>query len=148
MEKEKKEFSVTDKRKFDDKGNLKEKFKGSKKTKPTEKKESTAKKKSTTQPSQKKPEETFKQKIPLTQEFSTFILSLSSSAYIYLGILEDPVNKEKKVNLEGAKQMIDIIRMLKEKTKGNLTPTEEQLIDSLIYELQMQYLSKSNIIKT
>jgi flagellar basal body-associated protein FliL len=148
MEKEKKEFNVSDKRKFDEKGNLKEQFKEDKKTKPAEKKASTAKKKSTTQSSQKKPKENFKQKVPLTQEFSTFILSLSSSAYIYLGILEDPVNKEKKVNLESAKQMIDIIAMLKEKTKGNLTPNEQQLLDSILYELQMQYLSKSNIIKS
>jgi hypothetical protein len=148
MEKKKKKFTITDKRKFDEKGNLKKEFAESKKTAASEKKENkTEKKSAAAQTGQKKSENTSRQKEPVPQDFSTFILSLSTSTYIYLGILEDPVRKEKKVNLEAATQMIDILAMLKEKTKGNLASNEEQLLDSILYELQMQFLKKSNAIK-
>jgi hypothetical protein len=149
MEKKKKKFNITDKRKFDEKGNLKKEFLENKQTATSERKENkTEKKSATAQTGQKKSENTFQQKAPIPQDFSTFILSLSTNAYIYLGILEDPLRKEKKVNLEAAIHVIDIIAMLKEKTKGNLAPNEEQLLDSILYELRMQYLKKSNAIKT
>lgn len=72
--------------------------------------------------------------------FSTFILSLSTSALVHLAELPDPVSNEKKVNLQLAKQTIAIIEMLQEKTRGNLTQDEEQLIEDLLYDLRLKYV--------
>lgn len=80
----------------------------------------------------------------LTLDFSAFILSLSSSALVGLGELPDPISKEKKPNVKLAKQMIDVINMLKEKTKGNLSREESELIMSLCSELKMKYLQLIN----
>ena len=75
--------------------------------------------------------------------FSTFILSLSTSALVHLGELPDPFSNTKEVNLQLAKQTISIIEMLKEKTKGNLTKEEENLIDSVLYDVRLKFISSS-----
>jgi hypothetical protein len=72
--------------------------------------------------------------------FSTFILSLSTSALVHLGELPDPIENAKEVNLPLAKQTISIIEMLKEKTKGNLTPEEDGLIESVLYDVRLKYV--------
>ncbi|OAG27829.1 DUF1844 domain-containing protein [Thermodesulfatator autotrophicus] len=75
--------------------------------------------------------------------FSMFVLSLNTSALVHLGELPDPHTQEKKKNLPLAKQTIDILDMLKEKTRGNLTREEEKLLDSILYELRMIFLRVS-----
>ncbi len=75
--------------------------------------------------------------------FSTFILSLSTSALVHLGELPDPSTNAKEVNLQLAKQTIGIIEMLKEKTKGNLTKEEENLIDSVLYDVRLKFIRLS-----
>jgi hypothetical protein len=72
--------------------------------------------------------------------FSTFLLSLSTSAMVCLGELPDPISSEKNTNLPLAKQTITIIEILKEKTKGNLNPDEERLIDGILYDLHIRYV--------
>ncbi len=72
--------------------------------------------------------------------FSTFILSLNTAALVHLGELPDPVTQKKQVNLTLAKQTIDTLEMLKEKTKGNLTIEEEKLLQSILYELKLKYV--------
>lgn len=72
--------------------------------------------------------------------FSTFILSLSTSALVNLGELPDPLNNEKDVNLPLAKQTIGLIEMLMEKTKGNLTEDENRLIEGILYDLRLKYI--------
>lgn len=72
--------------------------------------------------------------------FSTFLLSLSTSALVCLGELPDPVNNEKNVNLPLAKQTISIIEILKEKTEGNLSEDEDRLIDGILYDLHIRYV--------
>ncbi len=72
-------------------------------------------------------------------DFSTFILSLSSSVLINLGILENPVTKKSEKDTAAAKQTIDLILLLKEKTSNNLTEEESKLIEDLLTELQLQY---------
>lgn len=72
--------------------------------------------------------------------FSTFILSLSTSALVCLGELPDPVSNEKNINTSLAKQTINIIEILKEKTKGNLNEEEERLIDGILYDLHLRYV--------
>lgn len=89
-------------------------------------------------------EKSKKRDIPLREiNFATFILSLSSSAMLHFGDIEDPVSGKKERNLQGAKQTIDMIDMLKEKTKGNLTKEEEMLIENVLYELKIRYVDES-----
>jgi hypothetical protein len=75
--------------------------------------------------------------------FSTFILSLSTSALVHLGELPDPITNKKEVNLQLAKQTISIIEMLKEKTKGNLTKEEASLLDNVLYDVRLKYLGQA-----
>jgi len=72
--------------------------------------------------------------------FSTFLLSLSTSALVCLGELPDPITNESNVNLSLAKQTITIIEILKEKTAGNLNEDEDRLIDDILYDLHIKYV--------
>lgn len=76
-------------------------------------------------------------------DFVTFILSLSSSAAYHMGGFQDPVSGKTSVNLDLAKQTIDIIAMLEEKTRGNLTEDEGKLISHALYDLRMQFVEAS-----
>jgi hypothetical protein len=79
--------------------------------------------------------------IPLPEiTFSNFLLSVSTSALIQLGVIQDPNMKEPAKHLPLAKQTIDLITMLREKTKGNLTSDEEKLIDTILYDLRLRYV--------
>ena len=75
--------------------------------------------------------------------FPSFILSLSSSALLHFGDIPDPVSGTQERNLPMAKQTIDILGVLKEKTQGNLTNDEEQLIDNLLHDLRIKYVEES-----
>ena len=76
---------------------------------------------------------------PLT--FAAFVFSLASSAAIHFGDLPDPVTGNKaEPNLEGAAQMIEILTLLEEKTRGNLTAEERQLLEQALYELRMRFV--------
>lgn len=75
-------------------------------------------------------------------DFSTFILSLGSSTLILLGGVEDPIKGEKMVNLPQAREMIDLLTILKEKTEGNLNKEEGILLDNLLFDLRMRYVEK------
>ncbi len=72
--------------------------------------------------------------------FTSFIFSLSTSALVQLGEVEDPFTQKKTKNLPFAKQTIDLIGMLKEKTKGNLTSEEERFVDQVLFDLRMRYV--------
>jgi hypothetical protein len=74
--------------------------------------------------------------------FSTFVLSLTSSAFYYLGDIPDPMTGQTQENLPAVKQTIDILIMLQDKTKNNLNTEEAKLIEQLIYELQMKFIAK------
>ena len=94
----------------------------------------------------KKEEEKTTEKNPLPKlefDFSSFILSLTSSAFYHLGDVADPHTEKKTVNLPAVQQTIDILIMLQGKTKGNLNNDEAKLIEELIYELQIRYLNKN-----
>ncbi|MEE9259276.1 MAG: DUF1844 domain-containing protein [Nitrospinaceae bacterium] len=80
---------------------------------------------------------------PFQIDFSTFVLSLTSSAFYHLGDMADPTTGKTETNLPAVQQTIDMLIMLKEKTKGNLSSDEAKLIEQLIYELQMKYVAKS-----
>jgi hypothetical protein len=76
-------------------------------------------------------------------DFHTFVLSLGSSALLHLGELEHPEAGKAEKDLPLAKHTIDILAMLQEKTKGNLTPAEQKLMDGLLYDLRLRYVSAS-----
>jgi hypothetical protein len=75
--------------------------------------------------------------------FSSFILSLSTSALMHLGEVPDPLTQKYDKNLPLAKQSIDMLGMLKEKTKGNLTPDEDKLIEHLLTDLRWRYVREA-----
>jgi hypothetical protein len=76
--------------------------------------------------------------------FSTFILSLNSSALVHLGMETDPTSGNKSANLILAKQTIDILSMFEEKTKGNLADDEKRLLTHILYELRLMYVKQKN----
>jgi len=81
--------------------------------------------------------------IPPEPDFSFFVTTLSLQASIDLGEVPNPVTNKKEENLVQAKFLIDTLGMLKEKTKGNLTPEESNFMENILYELRTQYISKT-----
>jgi Domain of unknown function (DUF1844) len=73
-------------------------------------------------------------------DFHTFVLSLGSSALLHLGEIENPNDGVSQKDLPLAKHTIDILVMLEEKTKGNLSIAEERLMESLLYDLRLRYV--------
>ncbi len=83
----------------------------------------------------------------LPVELSTIIIPFYTQALIKMGLRNDPLTGEKKISLDEAKNIIDIIDFLKTKTEGNLTDDEEQLLDSILTQLKTEYLKQKQIIK-
>lgn len=144
-EKDQEKVKVTDKRKFDTEGNRKP---GSEEPEQEEKMEEKQKPSggsatgvgegaaNTEQASgdisgQAEPEEI---------DFISFIISLATHAMAGLGVIPDPGTQKVSQNLPVAKQMIDIISMLREKTKGNLEANEITTVDNILYDLRMKYV--------
>lgn len=76
-------------------------------------------------------------------DFATFILSLSHSALMHLGEAPHPDTNKIEANLPLAKQNIDLLGMLEEKTKGNLSGDEERLLAQMLFDLRMRYVERS-----
>jgi hypothetical protein len=76
-------------------------------------------------------------------DFGTFVLSLGSSAIMHLGEFQHPDSGKVEKDLAMAKHTIDILSMLQARTKGNLNAQEEQLIESLLYDLRLRYVNAS-----
>ena len=73
--------------------------------------------------------------------FTAFVLSLASTAAIHFGDLPDPISGERAdPNLAGATQMIEILALLEEKTRGNLTAEEREVLGQVLYELRMRFV--------
>jgi len=73
-------------------------------------------------------------------DFSAFVFSLARTALIHLGIENHPETGGRNTNLEAARETIDVLGMLEEKTRGNLTPEEAELISKMLYTLRMSYV--------
>ena len=80
---------------------------------------------------------------PVKLDFTSFVLSFSTQAYIHFGDLDDPFTKKKARNLPLAQQTIDVLGMIEEKTRGNLTAEEQRLLTSLLYDLRLRYVRES-----
>jgi len=78
--------------------------------------------------------------------FTAFVVSLASTAAIHLGDLADPSTGQTiEPNLEGAAQMIEILMLLEEKTRGNLTAEERQVLEQILYELRLRFVEVSGV---
>ena len=77
--------------------------------------------------------------------FAAFVLSLAHTAAVHFGDIPDPVSGARtEANLPAAQQMIDILSLLEEKTRGNLTAEERQLLEQVLFELRLRYVKASN----
>jgi hypothetical protein len=126
MTEEEKGFVIKDRRSFDDKGDLK--------GEPAEKEERKE------EAGQAPGKEQARRPVLPEVDFSYFLVSLSSSALLHLGEIADPHTGQKAKDLALAKHSIDIIAMLKEKTKGNLTDEEEKALESILTDLRWRYV--------
>jgi hypothetical protein len=80
--------------------------------------------------------------------FTAFVLSLASTAAVHFGDLPDPVSgKPLEPNLDGAAQMIEILGLLDQKTRGNLTAEERQVLEQVLYELRLRFVDARNAEK-
>ncbi len=84
---------------------------------------------------------------PPQMDFSSFVLSLATTTMVHLGEVPDPMKKAGQENLAAARQMVDILGILKEKTEGNRTDAEDSLLEQILYELRMKVLAKSKMIQ-
>ncbi len=83
--------------------------------------------------------------IPLPEvTFSTFIISLNTSALMHMGELPDPVSGEKTKDLALAQHTIDTLAMLQEKTKGNLDSEETSLLEHILFDLRLKYVKSKS----
>jgi hypothetical protein len=73
-------------------------------------------------------------------DFTTFVLSLSTSVLMHLGLVDGPDGSRAEPSPQLARQTIDLIALLQEKTRGNLTGAEEQLLDQVLFDLRMRYV--------
>jgi hypothetical protein len=72
--------------------------------------------------------------------FSAFLMSLSTEALVHLGEMPDPASGEQQRDLAMAQQLIDILGMLRDKTRGNLDHDEQALLDAILFDLRMKYV--------
>jgi hypothetical protein len=80
-------------------------------------------------------------------DFPSYILSYYTQGLVLLGEVPNPYTNKKEEDVEAARHTVDILSMLQEKTKGNLGKDEEQLLDSVLYELRIKFMAKTNRIK-
>ena len=80
--------------------------------------------------------------------FVNFVMSIASNAASSMGMMEHPVTHQREVNLEIAKHWIDVLGMLETKTRNNLLPQEDKILEGLLADLRMQYVSLSGSATT
>jgi hypothetical protein len=76
--------------------------------------------------------------------FVSFVMSIASNAASALGMMEHPVTHQREVDIELGKHWIDVLGMLQKKSEGNLTPQERRMLEGLLADLRMQYVSLVN----
>ncbi len=80
-------------------------------------------------------------------EFSSIAILLYFPALVQLGLVEDPARGGRQENLGLAKRNIDLLDLLKDRTKGNLEPEEQQFLDGILDQLKLAYLKKADLVK-
>ena len=145
MSEEKKDFEVKDRRMFSADGQKAES--ADEETPATAKAEeqtaSSDEETMKTEAAETSPADESDQHPPLPEiNFATFVVSLNASALLHLGAIEDPTTGKTDKNLPMAKQTIDILSMLQEKTAGNLSEEEENLLKNILYDLRIMYVKE------
>ena len=79
-------------------------------------------------------------------DFPSYILSYYTQGLVFLGEAPNPFTNKQEQDLESSRHMIDILTMLQQKTKGNLSREEDQLLDSVLYDLRLKFMSKTKKI--
>jgi hypothetical protein len=148
MSDEKKDFVVNDRRKFSEdstEDETQDKEQSAESSPEVEPQASSSAEKSRATDAQERPSAADAEQEPPLPEinFSTFVVSLNASALLHLGAIEDPTTGQTNKNLSMAKQTIDILNMLEEKTVGNLSTEESNLIKSILYDLRIIYVKES-----
>lgn len=95
------------------------------------------------EPAAQPPTEAHDERVLGPLDFTTFILSLGSSAAIHLGDVPDPETGQRHKNVPQAKQIIDLLGMLEDKTRGNLTDDEAKFLKGLLYDLRLRFVEAS-----
>ncbi len=93
------------------------------------------------------PDKTRKEFLPLL-DFSTLILPFYTQGLVSLGLMEDPVRKTARENLPLAQRLIDLLQLLKDRTRENLPAEEEEFLESCLHQLRTAYLRKTQILKS
>jgi hypothetical protein len=137
-EEEKKGFVVKDKRIFGDSGEIHAEEEPAVK-KVAEPAAEPVKDNSTALPEQDRPDTDYLPEI----NFYNFIVSLSTTALFHFGDFADPSTSKAEKNLPAAKEIIDTLAMLKDKTAGNRDENENNLIEGALYELRMRYVKET-----
>jgi len=132
------DFRVTDKRNFQEDGEARAPdVLEEKKEKPADTPPSEAKSEKIGQDAGKLP--------PI--DFPSYVLSYYTQGLVLLGEVPSPYSGKKEEDVDASRHTIDILTMLQEKTKGNLSKDEEQLLENVLYELRMKFMAKTNRIK-
>ena len=92
-------------------------------------------------PASASPAEASHEEHPFPVTFSSFVISLGSSSLMLMGERLDPQQQPIPVNLPQAKEIIDLLSVLEDKTKGNLTPEEQTVLRDMLYALRMKYVT-------
>ena len=143
MSEENGDYRVSDKRKFDSEGNLRQDAAedGGRETprEPPQEAQAIGRKAAEEEGSEAEASGAPPQEIT----FTAFVLSLGTQAMVGLGLMPDPMTNESTENLEFARQMIEILALLREKTRGNLDGDEITLMDNLLHDLRMHYVDRT-----
>lgn len=140
-EEKSKGFKVEDRRRFSAEGELKPEYRGAEATPAPAAPPPPSSAAAVAQPTAPEPHGTDAAPDEIT--FATFMVGLSTQALMHLGEIQDPQDEQAGVNLVAAQQLIDIVGMLKAKTRGNLDRDEDALIEAILFELRMKYVERS-----
>jgi hypothetical protein len=145
-------FKVEDRRRFSAEGELKPEHRGPEQTAQSTDTRSTAETAAApaegdrpTRSDEAQPFKSFAQGPSPAPEitFGTFVVGLSTQALMHLGELPDPQTNQPAQDLSAAQQLIDIIAMLKNKTRGNLDHDEQTMLEAILFELRMKYVERA-----
>jgi hypothetical protein len=151
-EKEQKGFKVEDRRRFSAEGELKPEHRGPEEvqgerpgTKGAAEAATTAQRHEAPNRVEAQASKAFSQHRDSAPEitFATFVVGLSTQALVHLGELPDPHTNQPAADLPAAQQLIDIIAMLENKTRGNLDHDEQSMLEAILFELRMKYVERA-----
>lgn len=132
-------FKVTDRRRFTQESEIKE----TEENREPEKVQEEAPASEKEPPAAEKAAPKMEEQPPRPLDFSALILSLANTALFQLGFIRTPESDEVEKDLQGARQTIDLLGLLEQKTRGNLTEQEEKVLKDTLFQLRMAFVEAS-----